>query len=161
VLNNITVDDSNPSIRYSPLGAWNALDSAQNCSGCTAQPDASNMLFGTWHDGTFNPTSGSNNYPNTPLFANFTFNGSAVYVFCALAESTTHPDGNSDMAFYIDGQLVNSFVRPAPGINAYDYQFPVFSVSSLEPREHTLVLQNGYVNASKSLVLLDYIVYSY
>ncbi|KAJ3849562.1 hypothetical protein EV368DRAFT_47058 [Lentinula lateritia] len=162
VLNNFTVDDSDPSIRYSPAGAWTARNAAQNCTGCTAQPDPDEMLQGTWHDGTFSPSAGSGDHPNTPLFANLTFNGSAVYVFCALAESTTAPDGNSDMTFYIDGQLMGTFAKPAPGFNdIYEYRYLVFSIDTLVPGVHTLVLQNGYMNAPKSLVLLDYIVYSY
>ncbi|KAJ3879968.1 hypothetical protein F5051DRAFT_401130 [Lentinula edodes] len=161
VLNNFTVDDSDPSIRYSPAGAWNARNAAQNCTGCSAQPDPDEMLQGTWHDGTFSPSAGSNDHPNTPLFANITFNGSAVYVFCALAESTTAPDGNSDMAFYIDGQPMGTFAKPAPGFDdIYEYQYLVFSIDTLVMGVHTLVLQNGYMNAQKSLVLLDYIVYS-
>ncbi|KAJ4491358.1 hypothetical protein C8J55DRAFT_556942 [Lentinula edodes] len=167
VLNNFTIDDSDPSIRYSPAGAWNARNAAQNCSECTAQPDPVEMLQGTWHDGTFSPSAGSSDYPNTPLFANITFNGmsslacSAVYVFCALAESTTAPDGNSDMAFYIDGQPMGTFAKPAPGFdNIYEYRYLVFSIDTLALGVHTLVLQNGYMNAPKSLVLLDYIVYS-
>lgn len=52
VLNNFTVDDSDPSIRYSPAGAWNARNAAQNCTGCSAKPDPDEMLQGTWHDGT-------------------------------------------------------------------------------------------------------------
>ncbi|GAW05732.1 hypothetical protein LENED_007608 [Lentinula edodes] len=119
------------------------------------------MLQGTWHDGTFSPTAGSSDHPNIPLFANITFNGSAVYVFCTLAESTTAPDGNSDMAFYIDGQFMGTFAKAAPGFNdIYEYRYLVFSIDTLALGVHTLVLQNGYMNALKSLVLLDYIVYS-
>ncbi|KAJ3788331.1 hypothetical protein GGU10DRAFT_262979 [Lentinula aff. detonsa] len=160
---NVTVDDNDHSILYSPAGAWNARSAALSCSACTAQPDPTKMVSGTWHDSTFYPIDGgTHDIPNTPLFANLTFNGSAVYVFCALAESVKSPDGNSDMAFYVDGQLMGSFVKPALGINnTYEYQFPVFSANSLAPGEHTLVLQNGHVNGTQSLVLLDYIVYTY
>ncbi|KAJ3802492.1 hypothetical protein GGU11DRAFT_672780 [Lentinula aff. detonsa] len=160
---NVTVDDNDHSILYSPAGAWNARSAALSCSACTAQPDPTKMVSGTWHDSTFYPIDGgTHDIPNTPLFANLTFNGSAVYVFCALAESVKSPDGNSDMAFYVDGQLMGSFVKPALGIkNAYEYQIPVFSANSLAPGEHTLVLQNGHVNGTQSLVLLDYIVYTY
>ncbi|KAE9400424.1 hypothetical protein BT96DRAFT_992938 [Gymnopus androsaceus JB14] len=159
--NLVTVDDSDPSVLYSPVGAWTARSATENCTECTAQPDPSEMYNGTWHDGTFNPDAGSNDFPNTPLFANLTFYGTAVYVFCALAESKTSPDGDSVMGFYIDNELKDTFNKSALGLNdTYDYNVPVFSISSLTLDFHELVLQNGIVNGSKSLVLLDYILYS-
>lgn len=66
------------------------------------------------------------------------------------------------MAFYIDGQFMGTFAKAAPGFNdIYEYRYLVFSIDTLALGVHTLVLQNGYMNALKSLVLLDYIVYSY
>lgn len=137
-------------------------------------------------------------FPNIPLFANLTFNGkafnyyvhlaklivvlgTAVYVFCALAESKTSPNGNSimgillvpklrvltnnttDVGFFIDDELKGEFIKSAPGLKGtYAYNVPVFSVSSLAPDvEHRLGIQNGNVNGSESLMLLDYIIYSY
>lgn len=88
--------------------------------------------------------------------------GTAVYVYCALAESSTSPDGDSDMSFYIDGSLKGTFVKTAPGNNnVYDYAIPVFSIDSLSVGMHNFTLQNGHVNGTKSLVLLDEIVYTY
>lgn len=87
--------------------------------------------------------------------------GTAVYVFCALAESSISPDGDSDMSFYIDGILKGTFVKTAPGnANVYDYAVPVFVIESLTPEEHNMTLQNGHVNGTKALVLLDEIVYT-
>ncbi|KAJ3747281.1 hypothetical protein DFH05DRAFT_1392074 [Lentinula detonsa] len=160
---NVTVDDNDHSILYSPAGAWNARSAALSCSACTAQPDPTKMVSGTWHDSTVRIYL-RRRYHLLIFCSQFypIDGGSAVYVFCALAESVKSPDGNSDMAFYVDGQLMGSFVKPALGINnTYEYQFPVFSANSLAPGEHTLVLQNGHVNGTQSLVLLDYIVYTY
>ena len=87
--------------------------------------------------------------------------GTAMYVFCALAESSTSPDGDSNMSFYIDGDLKGTFVKIAPGnVGVYDYNVPVFAIDSLTPEEHNFTLQGGHVNGFKSLVLLDRMVYT-
>ncbi|KIK70414.1 hypothetical protein GYMLUDRAFT_271851 [Collybiopsis luxurians FD-317 M1] len=158
---NVSIDDSNASVLYFPAEAWNARSASIPCSSCTANPDALRMYNDTFHDGTFNTVPGSNNFPNTPLTASLSFNGTAVYVFCALAESSTSPDGDSDLSFFIDGILAGTFVKKAPGNNnTYDYAVSVFSTTSLSPSQHNLTIQNGHINGAKSLVLLDQIVYT-
>ncbi|KAJ3859990.1 hypothetical protein EV359DRAFT_85796 [Lentinula novae-zelandiae] len=158
---NVTVDDSDSSVIYYPSGAWNARSASVPCSSCTANPDVNQTFDNTFHDGTFNPSSGSNSYPNVPLTASMIFNGIAVYVFCALAESSTSPDGDSDMDFYIDGFLNANFTKTAPGNNnTYDYSVAVFASDPLTPGNHNLTIRNGHVNGTKSLILLDKIVYT-
>lgn len=158
---NVSIDDNDTSVHYYPSGAWNPRSASLPCSTCTANPNADLMFEDTFHDGTFNPDPGSNNFPNVPLTASVLFNGTAVYVFCALAESSTSPDGDSDMSFYIDGVLAGTFVKKAPGVNnVYDYAVPVFAIESLTPEQHNMTLQNGHVNGTKALVLLDEIVYT-
>ncbi|KAK7468601.1 hypothetical protein VKT23_003105 [Stygiomarasmius scandens] len=155
---NNTIDDTGPKITYLPKGAWN---DGNNCENCTAKPDSGQMSSGTWHDSTFYPEPGSNDFPNQVLNASTIFNGTSVYVFCALSRSKASPFGNSDMTFYIDGQLVGIFLKPAPGTDGFDYDVPVYVNESLSPGTHELVLQNGHVNGSNSLVILDRIVYSF
>ncbi|KAJ3709495.1 hypothetical protein FB446DRAFT_614133, partial [Lentinula raphanica] len=158
---NVTIDDSASLVSYYPSSAWNARSASDPCSACTANPDTDKLFDSTFHDGTFNPQSGSNDFPNVPLTASIVFNGTAVYVYCALAESSSAPAGNSDMSFYIDGSLKGTFVKAAPGNdNVYDYSVPVFSIDSLPLGEHNFTLQNGHVNGTKSLVLLDEIIYT-
>ncbi|THU80168.1 hypothetical protein K435DRAFT_696243 [Dendrothele bispora CBS 962.96] len=166
---NRTIDDtiqdsSGNSVQYSPnipgRTAWNV---GGDCDACTAGALNTSELFDkTWHDGTYNPVPGSNDFPNVPLNASFSFTGTAIYVFCVLARSTVafRPDGNSDMSFYIDGVLSGTFVKQAPGEQGYDYHVPVYVNESLSPGQHDFLLQNGHVNGTKSLVLLDSIVYS-
>ncbi|KAJ3717325.1 hypothetical protein DFJ43DRAFT_1099838 [Lentinula guzmanii] len=129
--------DSSPLVTYYPTGGWNSRS-------------ASKPLPSTFHDGTFYPLPGITNFPNVPLTASIVFNGTAVYVFCALAQ-----------IFYIDGSLKDTFVKIAPGNNdTYNYSVNVFSIDSLIPGSHNLTLQNGQVNGFKSLMLLDEIVYT-
>ncbi|KAF8898337.1 hypothetical protein BD779DRAFT_1467 [Infundibulicybe gibba] len=165
ILVNVTIDDTVPDpltgnkINYEPSTAWN---SGENCQACTAHPDQSMLSSGTWHDSTFNALPGSNNFPNTTLHASAAFNGTAVYVFCALARTTDGPAGNSDMSFFIDGEFVGTFAKPPPANSSgFDYNVLVYSNTSISPRRHQLTIQNGHVNGPKSLIILDSIVYTY
>ncbi|KIY49192.1 hypothetical protein FISHEDRAFT_72540 [Fistulina hepatica ATCC 64428] len=155
---NATIDDASSAFTYTPSGGWNT---GGDCSGCTADPDASDMYDGTWHDSTFNEDSGSNDYPNVTMNATVSFTGTAVYVYVALALSSSDPTGNSDMTFYIDGAQAGTFYKAAPGTSGYEYKQCVFGVESLSSGTHTLLIQNGHVNGIKALILLDYVVYSY
>ncbi|KAJ3825276.1 hypothetical protein F5880DRAFT_1611250 [Lentinula raphanica] len=160
-MENVTIDDASTSLSYYPASAWNARSTTSPCLTCTANPEIQSFFDETFHDGTFNALPGSNDFPNVPLTASMIFNGTAVYVFCALAESSTSPDGDSDMSFYVDGTLQGTFVKTAPGIdNTYEYTVNVFSIHSLMPGLHNLSIHNGHVNGSKSLMLLDKVVYT-
>ncbi|KAJ8520582.1 hypothetical protein ONZ45_g2609 [Pleurotus djamor] len=160
---NITIDDSlgDPAtgtfIQYHPPDAWN---DGRDCNACTAHPSESMLFRRTWTDSTFNRNPGSNSFPNTVLSASVTFNGTAVYVQCALARTRSSPTGDSDMTFLIDGQIAGAFARDAPGEDGYDYNVTVFSKTDLSPGVHSLVLLNGHVNGTKALVLLDSIIYT-
>lgn len=161
---NSTIDDSFPdprtraSISYIPPEAWNRGGS---CESCTARPSALELYNNTWHDSTFNTQPGSNDFPNTPLSATVTFEGSAIYVYCALAKTTRAPFGNSDMTFFIDNDQVGDFFQMAPGTPGYDYNVLVYKNESIPNGEHTFTLRNGRVDGIRSLVLLDRIVYTY
>ncbi|KAF8987749.1 hypothetical protein BDQ17DRAFT_1199528, partial [Cyathus striatus] len=166
VLVNVTVDDSLPDpltgrlINYLPTTSWS---DGVVCTDCTATVDGGSMFDRTWHDGTYFPAN-SNLPPTGPLNFTFSFNGTAIYVFCAIALSTTSPDGYSNMTFYIDNELVGQFERVPPGTQgAYLYNVSVYSNTSLPAGEHTFMLQNGQFGngGNKSLTLFDYLVYSY
>ncbi|TFK34068.1 hypothetical protein BDQ12DRAFT_700569 [Crucibulum laeve] len=157
ILVNVTVDDSgiNPltgqPIIYNPPGAWNL---GANCTMCTAKIDARDVHNGTWHDvSTFNSMLQLQT-------ASLVFNGTAVYVSCAIARTTSSPHGFSDMSFFIDGNLVGTFVKTPPGLPGYDFNFTVYSNTSLPPGRHELTIQNSHINGSSSLILLDSITYS-
>ncbi|KAK7449292.1 hypothetical protein VKT23_013435 [Stygiomarasmius scandens] len=168
VIVNRTIDDTFPDssgnkIQYFPNEkgrvSWNI---GGQCDACTAGAlDPTQVFDKTWHDGTYNPDPGSNDFPNVPLNASVTFNGTAIYVFCVLAKTTSGPDGNSDMSFYIDGELSGTFVKKPPNMPGFDYHVPVYVNESLSTGTHEFLLQNGHVNGTKSLVLLDQIIYSF
>ncbi|KIK59374.1 hypothetical protein GYMLUDRAFT_245442 [Collybiopsis luxurians FD-317 M1] len=160
-LRNITVDDSDPSWIYLPYGAWNI---GNTCQGCQAQPNASLVYNRTWHDSAFYapPNQQTMSYPNVPFTASIFFYGTAVYVYCIILNSVTTPIfGESDMAFYVDNVQVNTYRNsPTENLGTYNYNVPVFSLSSLEFNLHNLTIQNGVANGTNALILLDYIAYT-
>ncbi|CDO70906.1 hypothetical protein BN946_scf184829.g14 [Trametes cinnabarina] len=157
-LANFTIDDTfgdevnGCQFLYEPAEAWNL---GQSCAGCTAHPDATRVHNGTWHDGS------TQAYSNQLITAAVQFEGVAVYVYCIVTRSSTSPDGNSDMTFSIDGQEVGRFVQPPNGDTTYDYNVPVYVNESLAAGPHQLVILNGQPNGNKSLILLDYVIYTF
>ncbi|KAJ7590694.1 hypothetical protein C8J56DRAFT_539779 [Mycena floridula] len=154
---NVTVDDSDSNamgatLVYSPSDAWHTNE-CDTCITSSGRPDISQMYEGTWHASMFN-SQGSigNSFPNQTLFASLIFNGTALYVYAALANSL------SDMTFLIDGIPAGTFNRP--GNLGFQYNMLVFANESLSPQVHTLSIQNGHSGGEPSLLLLDRIVYT-
>jgi hypothetical protein len=158
-LANVTVDDVSPIITYSPANGWDLGPSCQSCT-ATAHIDKGQVLNQTWHDGTSNRNIDDSG--NSLRTASLTFNGTEVYVFCILANTRDAPNGFSEMYFLIDGQVAGTFSHtPSNGAPQFIYNVPVFVANSLSPGLHSLTIQNGQVGGPKSLVLFDYLVYSY
>ncbi|TFK57565.1 hypothetical protein OE88DRAFT_1804082 [Heliocybe sulcata] len=162
VLTNVTVDDNNgdpvthAKVTYSPAGVWNF---GPQCVACTAHPDPNQVYMRTWHDATYYPTEPDNITENI-VSMSVPFNGSAIYVYCILTFTFDHPAGNSDMRFLIDNDIVGVFELPPNGSTTYDYHYPVYVNESIETGPHTFRLESGY-NNTKSVVIFDYMVYSY
>ncbi|KAK0472181.1 hypothetical protein IW261DRAFT_1509427 [Armillaria novae-zelandiae] len=154
---NATIDDQSLSLFYYPEDAWN--DSKYPCQKCTAHPDASMAINSTWHDSTFDQDAKIS--PNEVRRVSTMFNGTAIYVKCILAKTTSSPTGNSDMSFYIDDDLVGQFSHTAPGEPGFEYNVTVYANSSIPPGMHRFTVQNGHVGGSKSLLLFDAFIYSY
>ncbi|KAI0336251.1 hypothetical protein GY45DRAFT_1333291 [Cubamyces sp. BRFM 1775] len=154
---NVTIDDTygdqtnGAQVTYAPPDAWNV---GQSCAACTAHPDPTLAHNGSWHDGTVGAGS------TQLLTATARFEGVAVYVYCIVTRSSVSPDGNSDMTFFIDGEQVGTFVQPPDGDTAYDYNVPVYANTSLAAGAHEIVILSGQPNGNKTLILLDYIVYT-
>ncbi|KAJ7785831.1 hypothetical protein B0H16DRAFT_1295708, partial [Mycena metata] len=161
LIRNVTIDDTTGDsltgapVTYTPADAWT---SSKTCAEC---PDVKKLFSGTSHTSTFSVNDTKN--PNVPLTASVSFNGSAIYVYCALshtASSPGNPGGDSDMTFYVDGVQVGVFVQPATGSAGFDYSVPVYVNSALPPGPHTFTLQNGHENGAPSLLVLDEIIYT-
>ncbi|KAF7367309.1 hypothetical protein MSAN_00793000 [Mycena sanguinolenta] len=159
---NVTIDDTNGDpltgalIAYSPQAAWTEPGNLPCTLACPpTTPNVQDMSDWTYHNSTFSPNSGK--FPNVPLTATVQFNGSAVYVYCALSRS---PNANSDMTFFLDGVVVGQFIKTPVGSAGFDYGVPVYANSSIDPGLHTLTLQNGQQNGVESVMILDSIVYT-
>ena len=75
---NVTIDDTlgdprtGAQIVYGPAGVWKV---GQTCTTCTAHPDPSELVNGTWHDGTFSAAVENGNVSNQLLTAAVSFEG--------------------------------------------------------------------------------------
>ncbi|KAI0336259.1 hypothetical protein GY45DRAFT_1316380 [Cubamyces sp. BRFM 1775] len=160
---NVTIDDTygdaqtGVPIKYSASG-WKL---GQTCTDCTAHPDPTRAYDRTWHDGTYNDHNVTDGTPSIPeLTATASFEGDAVYVYCILAGSDSSPDGYSSMQFELDNGQTSVFTHIPAGDDVYQYDALVFSATGLPAGIHTLKITNGATGGQKSLVLLDYIVYT-
>ena len=84
-----------------------------------------------------------------------------IYIFCIIAHTSSSPDGNTDLQFFIDSQLVGKYRLQPTGSTIYDYNVPVYVNESLSNGPHNLTIQNGRIGGLFSLILLDKIMYRY
>ncbi|SJK99289.1 uncharacterized protein ARMOST_02580 [Armillaria ostoyae] len=118
-------------------------------------------INGTWHDSTVKFDQDAQISPNQVRNVSTMFNGTAIYVRCILAKTTSSPTGNSDMRFYIDDDLVGQFSQTAPGEPGFEYNVTVYYNSSIPAGMHRFTVQNGHVGGRKALLLFDAFIYSY
>ncbi|KAJ7592362.1 hypothetical protein C8J56DRAFT_523030 [Mycena floridula] len=168
VLTNRTVDDafggdSQVGLTYSPdrPGAWISGGSCATCSHGLADPDAGQAFGGTWHD----DTQDSDLDPDQS-FLEISFEGTAVYVFCIIANNLGDGVGTkADYSFTLDGATSNpSFLHTSDGTaTQYFYNVLVHSSTGLSNGRHTLrVTINGGAGVSgSSLILFDYAVITF
>ncbi|KAH8813433.1 hypothetical protein DL96DRAFT_1505325 [Flagelloscypha sp. PMI_526] len=151
---NVSVDDFDTSatgFQYS-LG-WKTSTS---CPGCQVNADTSQSYGGTWHVTSNDPKStGDSAFAST---AKLTFNGTAVYVYFILPQTSTFPIGDISCSFYIDGENAVDFTRTAPGRAGYLFHQLVFS-KSLSEGQHTLSIVNDAHNGVGSVMILDQVIY--
>ncbi|KAI0358957.1 hypothetical protein OH77DRAFT_1396261 [Trametes cingulata] len=158
---NVTIDDTlgdeltGQLISYTPQGAWKL---GQSCTDCTAHPDASRAHKGSWHDGTFRNPQLSTLTPE--LTATVSFDGVAVYVYGITTGTSSSLDSSALLSFFIDDALVGHYVHAPNGDSAYQYDVPLFVSGPLPAGQHVLKIVNGASSVKKSLVLLDYVVYT-
>ncbi|RPD64700.1 hypothetical protein L226DRAFT_37444 [Lentinus tigrinus ALCF2SS1-7] len=136
---------------YSPPGAWHQ---GSTCTACFVHLDTSQVLDETWHDTTHHPGDPE------PRSITMRFNGTAVYVYNALANTVTGADTATNLTFTIDGARVGSFFHAPSSGTDFDYNIPVHVSTDLKNQEHTLVVQ-AVGDASPSLILFDYVVYTF
>ncbi|KIP04303.1 hypothetical protein PHLGIDRAFT_493838 [Phlebiopsis gigantea 11061_1 CR5-6] len=155
---NITINDGDGSIIYSPGDNW---DSTSRCIQCLNGSDAETAVdTSKILDGKFNAAFYNGSGP--PQTATFAFNahssgrlGSALYVYGVLYTGL-----NASYHFSLDGQPAGTFVRSGNSSNEFLYNQTLYSNSSLSEGTHKFMLQNGWAGNGNSLVLLDSFVYT-
>ncbi|THH14621.1 hypothetical protein EW146_g5741 [Bondarzewia mesenterica] len=135
---------------YSPVAGWSQ---GANCAGCLAQPLASNAYRNTWHDSTHTPGDAE---ARTIVMS---FNGTAVYTYCILANNVPYATTLTNLSFNVDGSDVGTFVHVPTNSTDYIYDFPVYVNENLSSALHQLII-SATGDTKSSLVLFDYMVYT-
>ena len=74
----------------------------------------------------------------------------------------TSPNRSTNLFFVLDGEPIGSYRHVPDGSSLYLYQVPVFVRAALPITEHSIEIHNGARGLpNESLVLLDYITYTY
>ncbi|KAF7430962.1 hypothetical protein PC9H_006677 [Pleurotus ostreatus] len=151
---NITIDDelgdeltgNRPS--FSPLLGW-----AQGavCDGCL-KLDAGQTIQRTWHDHTHRSNE-------TRSAVSFPFSGTAVFVYCILANNLTGITTLANYSFFLDGAEVGRFIHVPENGSDFQYNVLVYSNTSVPNGNHTFQLLADS-NVSDTLILFDYAQYT-
>ncbi|KZT68208.1 hypothetical protein DAEQUDRAFT_344616 [Daedalea quercina L-15889] len=155
---NTTIDDQYGDLTTGRLpvysGSWNV---GQDCSGCAVSPMPSKTYMGTWHDTTSNSPASSPAHTVA-----LTFNGTAIWVYCILAnfvgESITT---STNISFELDGAPAGVYTHePDTSDDDYAYNVTVYSNTGLSHSEHTLIMTAAQ-GQSASLLLFDWAKYMF
>ncbi|KAJ4479724.1 hypothetical protein C8J55DRAFT_606233 [Lentinula edodes] len=136
-----TLDDADSSA-FTFASAWNSITPSDPCHGCTVKLDSSQVLDGTWHDGSVGGST-----------ALLEFEGSGVTLY-----GVTNADHTSALRFILDGGSpvnLNLSSIPQSSTAVYNYQF--FSASGLSSGFHILswTIES---NVSSAVALIDYAI---
>ncbi|KAH7881065.1 uncharacterized protein C8R40DRAFT_15109 [Lentinula edodes] len=164
-----TVDDADSSA-FTFISAWNAITPSDPCDGCATKLDSTQVLDGTWHDGSVAGSTASFKFEGT-IFDEFLFSCGQFSQAHSVYNPTYHLSGsgvtlygvtNADqtcaLTFVLDGgspvNLDLSSIPQSP-TKVYNYQF--FSASGLASGSHTLswTIETSVSNA---VALIDYAI---
>ncbi|KAJ7181027.1 hypothetical protein C8R46DRAFT_986111 [Mycena filopes] len=153
-LSNRTIDDTNGDSAsellpvYSPSSAFS---NNSDCPTCTIVLDPSQVFDGTWHDSSQLPTG-------PPVSVTLSFHGTAIYIFCVLANTVGTTVTSSDFAFTLDGSPSGTFSHQPNSSPDFIYRANVFSVDGLKQGPHDVVLSTD--NSNGTLLLFDFAIYT-
>jgi hypothetical protein len=87
--------------------------------------------------------------------------GTAAYVYCIIDDIPTTFTTRTDLRFFIDGDQVGTYVHEPTGTTqgGYIYDVPVYINTTLDNREHTLVISTNS-DFDSSLLLFDRVEYA-
>ncbi|KZP05462.1 hypothetical protein FIBSPDRAFT_877525 [Athelia psychrophila] len=131
---------------YSTITGWSQ---GADCTGCHISLNPGYTFNGTWHDTTYIPAVNP-----SPASVNITFNGTAVYAYCVLANAVQEAATYTNLTFLMDGELVGTFEHIPTTSTAYQYNTSVYANTSLSYQEHILTIMATGTNMS--VILFDY-----
>jgi len=148
-----TKGDSNTGAQpvYSPV---NSFSPNSDCTGCLVHADPAQAFDGTWHDSSqFNGGSA--------VSVTLSFTGTAIDVFCILANTVPGAVTTTDLSFTLDGSSYPPYSHTPDSTSDYIYGAggQVFSADGLDQVAHQLVITTN--NPSGSLFLFDYASYTF
>ncbi|KAJ6614177.1 hypothetical protein B0H10DRAFT_2046293 [Mycena sp. CBHHK59/15] len=154
---NRTIDDTQGDSVSGLLPAYDPLvqfyPNESGCSFCGTHPDPAGAFGGTWHDGS--------QLPGTPsISVTLSFNGTAIYVFCILANNLTNVMTNSYFTFTLDGVPQGNFIHNPLSTPDYQYMVNVYRIDGLKQKSHVLVMATDN-ESTGSLILFDYAIYTF
>ena len=79
----------------------------------------------------------------------------------ALANTVAFADTGTNITFALDGSLVGHYQHIPSNTTLFDYNIPVYTNGTLGNGEHQLVIQAAGPMQSPSLILFDYVVYTF
>lgn len=137
---------------YSPAAAWKQ---GSTCTSCYIHADTNQAYRGTWHDSTHTPGDAE------PRIISLSFNGTAIYAYCILANTVQYTTTLTNLTFRLDGQGVGkNFVHVPTTSTDFQYNVPVYANESIANGQHLLEIEaTGDTNSS--LVLFDYATYTF
>lgn len=144
-VSNVTIDDTlgdeltGKIPQHAPEGWIPRSTSGAPCVLCTAQPDATHIYKGTWHDkSTFIQEP-------TPSTISMSFNGTRIYVYFILFNNIGTVNNNTRLRFYLDGSSdpTRDFLHlGSPAGERYLYNQLVYNSRTLEHANHTLLISS-------------------
>ncbi|KZT18125.1 hypothetical protein NEOLEDRAFT_1080931 [Neolentinus lepideus HHB14362 ss-1] len=154
---NRTIDDqwgdSVTGILPTYLPANDTWQQGANCSSCYSRPNASLAYDGSWHDVSYIPGGPA------PMVARFTFDGTAIYVYCILDNHSNYTT-LTNLTFRLDNETVGSYVHTPNALSpVFQYGVPVYSNTSIPNGAHTFELETD-ASDNGSVILFDYLQYT-
>ncbi|KAH9842350.1 uncharacterized protein C8Q71DRAFT_199661 [Rhodofomes roseus] len=143
---------------YSNEDCWNK---GPDCSACTFQPDPSQAHYGTWHDTTSNVCNNAYVNGTSSHSVAFDFTGTSLTVYCIMISQGPTAE-LMNLTFTLDGETSTAaFPQSVSGATyGYQYNYSVFSQSSLSNTEHSFTMA-AIQGTSASVLLFDYAQYTY
>jgi hypothetical protein len=87
--------------------------------------------------------------------------GTAIYVFCILANQVPFATTTTNLVFVLDGQPAGTFLHEPDASSVIEYNAQVFSQTNLSNTAHTLIVSPIANATENSLMLFDRAVYTW